>query len=84
MTEQGYAEFCNVAYRLRMAAEDFCAKLGDEEARQLDGLVRMEMRASPSAGKVEVSHDFLAAILAEDVANRSQRRALVGGQHGSV
>jgi len=48
----------------------------DEQARQRHGFVRNELAATPG-GKVEPAYDFLAAILAEDVAVRDQP-ALVG------
>lgn len=69
MTEQDYVAFCNFAYGLRKSAEAFCAALADEEARQLEGLVRMELTAMP-AGKIEPAYDFLAAVLAEEIEQR--------------
>lgn len=69
MTEQDYVAFCNLAFGLRQSAEAFCSALVDEEARQLEGLVRMELTATPG-GKVEPAYDFLAALLAEAVEER--------------
>lgn len=69
MTEEDFVAFCNIAFGLRQSAEAFCAALGDEEARQLEGLVRMEITATPG-GKVELAYDFLAALLAEAVEER--------------
>ncbi|MBB3977385.1 hypothetical protein GGQ64_002591 [Rhizobium azooxidifex] len=74
MTDSDYANFCNLAYGFRKAAEDFCAKLGDEEARQLGELVRMEMWASPGAGDAGDACSFLAAILAGETAERDAQR----------
>lgn len=69
MTDQDYADFCNCAFDLRKRAERFFAGMGDEHVFQLDGVVRSEIGASPS-GQVEPAYDFLAAILAEEVAER--------------
>lgn len=69
MDEQDYVDFCNLASDLRTLAQHFFARQPDEQVYQLDGLVRMEMSACPS-GKVEPAYDFLAAILAEEVAER--------------
>ncbi|MCO5147535.1 MAG: hypothetical protein M9895_15315, partial [Aquamicrobium sp.] len=66
MTDQDYVDFCNFAYRLRKQAEGFFAPMNDEHVRQLNGLVRGEM----AGGKVEEAYDFLAAILAEEAAER--------------
>lgn len=70
MTEQDYVDFCNFAYGLRRRAEGFFAQMSDEHVYQLDGLVRSEMAAS-SGGTVEEAYDFLAAILAQEAAERS-------------
>lgn len=68
MTDADYVAFCNFAFGQRQAAEAFCAALDDEEARQLDGLVRMELSASGE--KIEPAYDFLAALLAAEVEER--------------
>lgn len=68
MTDADYAAFCNFAFSQRQAAEAFCAVLGDEEARQLNGLVQLELSAS--GGNVEPAFDFLSAVLAEEVEER--------------
>lgn len=69
MNEADYVAFCIFAFGLRQSAEAFCSALGDAEARQLEGLVRMELTATPG-GKVEPAYDFLAALLAEAVEER--------------
>jgi len=69
MIEQDYVDFCNAATDLCERAEAFFADLEDEHVFQLDGLVRSEIAACPS-GKVSPGYDFLAAILAQEVAER--------------
>lgn len=69
MVEQDYVDFCNFAHGLRERAEKFLAQFGDEHVFQLDGLVRHEIAASPGR-QVAPAYDFLAAILAEEVAER--------------
>lgn len=76
MVEQDYVDFCNLAFDLRPRAEAFFARYGDEHIYQLDGLVRMEMSASPS-GKVEPAYDFLAVLLAEEVVERKNPKSNV-------
>lgn len=71
MTENDYVTFCNFAFGLRKSAEAFCADLGEEQVRQLHGFVQNEIAAT-AAGQVEPAYDFLAAILAEDVASRDR------------
>ena len=69
MTDQDYVDFCNFAFSLRGLAEKWLRQMDDEHVYQLDGFVRMEMSACPG-GKVEPAYDFLAAVLAEEVAER--------------
>ena len=76
MVEQDYVDLCNLAYDLRQRAQAFFEPYGDELVYQLDSLVRMELSACPS-GSVEPAHDFLAAILAEEVAEREKPKSNV-------
>ena len=70
MIEQDYVDFSNFAFDLRRRAEAFFAEMDDEHINQLGGFVRNEIAASPG-GVVEPAYDFLAAILAEEVAERA-------------
>ncbi len=70
MTEDDYTDFSNFAYALRKHAQAFFAQMGDEQVYQLAGFVRNELATCPK-GRLEPAYDFLAAILSEEVAERS-------------
>jgi hypothetical protein len=69
MTDQDYTDFSNFAFELRKRAEAFVAQMADEQVYQLAGVVRNELATCPK-GRLEPAYDFLAAILAEEAAER--------------
>lgn len=71
MTDADFAAFANAASSLRQAVERRLRDLGEEHARLLNCLVQTEVAAA-GAG-VDPAYGFLAAMLAEHVANLDRK-----------